>query len=94
MPILGQVETDAVERRRRFKPLTLFPLVALVFYDVSGGPFGIEVCTCILFGGMTSLAHSHRILCLCAWCIRLSVRVCVSSLASSEHVCDTEYMCV
>ncbi|KAK9801360.1 hypothetical protein WJX73_010869 [Symbiochloris irregularis] len=42
VPILGQVETDAVERRRRFKPLTLFPLVALVFYDVSGGPFGIE----------------------------------------------------
>jgi amino acid transporter len=24
------------------KPLTLLPLVALIFYDVSGGPFGIE----------------------------------------------------
>ena len=26
----------------RPKPLTLLPLVALIFYDVSGGPFGIE----------------------------------------------------
>lgn len=25
------------------KPLSLLPLVALIFYDVSGGPFGIEV---------------------------------------------------
>jgi len=24
------------------KPLTLLPLIALIFYDVSGGPFGIE----------------------------------------------------
>jgi hypothetical protein len=28
---------------RKAKPLTLLPLVALIFYDVSGGPFGIEV---------------------------------------------------
>lgn len=27
----------------RHKPLSLLPLVALIFYDVSGGPFGIEV---------------------------------------------------
>jgi amino acid transporter len=27
---------------QRAKPLTLLPLVALIFYDVSGGPFGIE----------------------------------------------------
>ena len=27
---------------QRVKPLTLLPLVALIFYDVSGGPFGIE----------------------------------------------------
>ena len=26
------------------KPLSLLPLVALIFFDVSGGPFGIEVC--------------------------------------------------
>ena len=26
----------------KIKPLTLLPLVALIFYDVSGGPFGIE----------------------------------------------------
>lgn len=25
------------------KPLTLLPLIALIFYNVSGGPFGIEV---------------------------------------------------
>lgn len=41
--MLGEVEVDPVERVRRLKPLTLLPLVALVFYDVSGGPFGIEV---------------------------------------------------
>lgn len=27
----------------RAKPLSLLPLIALIFYDVSGGPFGIEV---------------------------------------------------
>ena len=43
MPMLGTVEHDPVEHVRRFKPLSLLPLVALVFYDVSGGPFGIEV---------------------------------------------------
>lgn len=28
---------------QRAKPLSLLPLIALIFYDVSGGPFGIEV---------------------------------------------------
>lgn len=41
--MLGVVEHDPIERVRRLKPLTLLPLIALVFYDVSGGPFGIEV---------------------------------------------------
>ncbi len=27
----------------KVKPLSLLPLIALIFYDVSGGPFGIEV---------------------------------------------------
>jgi hypothetical protein len=27
----------------RAKPVTLLPLIALIFYEVSGGPFGIEV---------------------------------------------------
>ena len=27
----------------RKKPLTLWPLVALIFFEVSGGPFGTEV---------------------------------------------------
>ncbi|KAL4444379.1 hypothetical protein ABPG75_012116 [Micractinium tetrahymenae] len=30
------------EAMPRHKPLSLLPLVALIFYDVSGGPFGIE----------------------------------------------------
>ena len=28
---------------KKSKPLTLLPLVALIFFDVAGGPFGIEV---------------------------------------------------
>ena len=45
IPILeGMTERDTVRRREKhFKPLSLLPLVALIFYDVSGGPFGIEV---------------------------------------------------
>ena len=43
VPVIAAiVEHDAVERVRRLKPLSLLPLVALIFYDVSGGPFGIE----------------------------------------------------
>lgn len=36
-------EVVTTSRNKRAKPLTLLPLVALIFYDVSGGPFGIEV---------------------------------------------------
>lgn len=45
IPMLeGREERDTVRRREKhFKPLSLLPLVALIFYDVSGGPFGIEV---------------------------------------------------
>ncbi len=35
--------TSRARRHKRAKPLSLLPLVALCFYDVSGGPFGIEV---------------------------------------------------
>lgn len=28
------------------RPLTFLPLVALIFYEVSGGPFGTEVRAC------------------------------------------------
>ncbi len=44
VPMLeGREEADTVHRRsQHFKPLSLLPLVALIFYDVSGGPFGIE----------------------------------------------------
>ncbi|KAK9812978.1 hypothetical protein WJX72_006764 [[Myrmecia] bisecta] len=38
VPILGAVG----EQIKRIKPLSLLPLVALIFYDVSGGPFGTE----------------------------------------------------
>lgn len=30
-------------RFKQRKPLALLPLVAVIFYDVSGGPFGVEV---------------------------------------------------
>lgn len=39
----GSTATQRAQRHKRAKPLTLLPLVALCFYDVSGGPFGIEV---------------------------------------------------
>ena len=38
--------TSRARRHKRAKPLSLLPLVALCFYDVSGGPFGIEVGYC------------------------------------------------
>lgn len=34
--------TEAAHHARR-KPLTLLPLIALIFFEVSGGPFGTEV---------------------------------------------------
>lgn len=44
VPFLAPAEA-AVESitKKRLKPLSLLPLVALIFYDVSGGPFGTEV---------------------------------------------------
>ena len=45
IPILGP-KREREGRHKRAKPLALLPLVALIFYDVSGGPFGIEVCPC------------------------------------------------
>lgn len=35
--------SDESARPRRHRALGLLPLVALIFYEVSGGPFGIEV---------------------------------------------------
>lgn len=44
IPMLPRAPEPApAHRHKRAKPLTLLPLVALIFYDVSGGPFGIEV---------------------------------------------------
>ena len=46
IPILVAEQLNGSPRAARTKstkPLTLLPLVALIFYDVSGGPFGIEV---------------------------------------------------
>jgi len=44
VPFLSGAEA-AVEnaRKKHIKPLSLLPLIALIFYDVSGGPFGTEV---------------------------------------------------
>lgn len=41
-------EGDAQAKQKQ-KALTFLPLVALIFFDVSGGPFGTEVST-----------HAHR----------------------------------
>ncbi len=48
-------------RSKTTKPLTLLPLVALIFYDVSGGPFGIEVTTTLLH---LPCAPAHRLVSL------------------------------
>jgi hypothetical protein len=34
---------QVLQAKKKARPLTLWPLVALIFFDVSGGPFGIEV---------------------------------------------------
>lgn len=38
----GYFREHALHKARRHRPLTMLPLVALIFYEVSGGPFGIE----------------------------------------------------
>ena len=53
------VERDPVERVRRLKPLSLLPLVALIFYDVSGGPFGIEVRPIDRLGMLMTHSKGH-----------------------------------
>ena len=44
----ASVETDDVEApgahsSQKARPLTLLPLIAIIFFEVSGGPFGTEV---------------------------------------------------
>ncbi len=46
VPILDSVGDHA----KRIKPLSLLPLIALIFYEVSGGPFGTEVRSCAAAG--------------------------------------------
>ena len=46
-------------RKRKRSKLGLLPLVALIFYEVSGGPFGTEVC-------FTSSPTSNCLLLICA----------------------------
>lgn len=45
VPFLSNAEAavESAARKHQVKPLSLLPLVALIFYDVSGGPFGTEV---------------------------------------------------
>lgn len=47
VPFLSNADAavQSAVRKQKIKPLSLLPLVALIFYDVSGGPFGIEVCS-------------------------------------------------
>ncbi len=37
----GPGSSGALQKSKR--PLTLLPLIAILFYEVSGGPFGTEV---------------------------------------------------
>ncbi|KAK1626338.1 hypothetical protein QYE76_000653 [Lolium multiflorum] len=43
----------------RWRPLTVLPLIALIFYDVSGGPFGIE--DSVRAGSGALLPHQRRL---------------------------------
>ncbi len=52
VPILAP-KREREGHHKRAKPLALLPLVALIFYDVSGGPFGIEV------RGLSTISPSH-----------------------------------
>ena len=57
VPFLSSAEAavESAARKTKIKPLSLLPLIALIFYDVSGGPFGTEVsslcslCTSVQF---------------------------------------------
>jgi hypothetical protein len=47
-PQYASVDTDDVEApgahsSKKARPLTLLPLIAIIFFEVSGGPFGTEV---------------------------------------------------
>jgi hypothetical protein len=42
-PFLASSSQGAGQQHPRKKPLTLLPLIALIFFEVSGGPFGTEV---------------------------------------------------
>jgi hypothetical protein len=42
-PFLAASGQAAPQQHARKKPLTLLPLIALIFFEVSGGPFGTEV---------------------------------------------------
>lgn len=42
-PFLQSSSQSSAPQHARKKPLTLLPLIALIFFEVSGGPFGTEV---------------------------------------------------
>ena len=60
VPFLSNAEAavQSAVRKHKVKPLSLLPLVALIFYDVSGGPFGIEVCHSACLALVTALRYS------------------------------------
>lgn len=48
----------------RKKPLTLLPLIALIFFEVSGGPFGTEVRITVCAAALLSEPSAdHMVLC-------------------------------
>ena len=59
-PFLNNAEAavESAVRKHTVKALSLLPLVALIFYDVSGGPFGIEVCSSAGMAFVTASKYS------------------------------------
>ena len=69
-----------VHHAKRAKPLTLLPLVALIFYDVSGGPFGIEV-------SQPLIPRSHPPLLATHWILHPAALSCVAVLLAVRPAC-------
>jgi hypothetical protein len=84
-PFLASSSQAAGQQHPRKKPLTLLPLIALIFFEVSGGPFGTEVnaCTMLIDAGRALIDLGSS--CCC------SVQIACQAVGSSGwwHDADT-----
>lgn len=61
----GYFERHSKHLPKRTRPLSLLPLVAIIFYEVSGGPFGIE--DSVSSGGpLLAILGCVQCMCVCA----------------------------